>query len=313
MIAAPTLVARMEIYRSSIRWLLHCHVIFILYNNEHVRKNNPATSCLLVQNTRTQCNVRARPLRLLQHRRRQRGSTSLFFRAISLHHTIAVSTFPKLHSQEAMSSPRLLSSLLQQQRRLLPCPVHPSRNQTFDIGTLIYEIDIESCRWCQHLKGQSMSHHSIFGLRKHGSRLPLRIYSATSPTLPPQTEHPANPEQLRNLPLPTTTKPQHPKLLQNPPKPETTMSTNRCQQILAEVDNDVTMAVYRIFSEAEINENIKAKNWEDFAAGLNDGDKRRVDEVFCNLTHAWVQCAPCANLVALVRWRRDARGLVARV
>ncbi|KAI4910052.1 hypothetical protein J4E90_007482 [Alternaria incomplexa] len=91
------------------------------------------------------------------------------------------------------------------------------------------------------------------------------------------------------------------------------MSTNRCQQILAEVDNDVTMAVYRIFSEAETNENITAKNWEDFAAELDDGDKRMVDEVVCNLTHAWVQCAPCANLVALVRWRRDARGLVAQV
>lgn len=91
------------------------------------------------------------------------------------------------------------------------------------------------------------------------------------------------------------------------------MSTNRCEQILAEVDNEVTMAVYRIFSEAETNENITAKNWEDFAAGLDDGDKRRVDEVVCNLTHAWVQCAPCANLVALVRWRRDARGLVAQI
>ncbi|KAI4919259.1 hypothetical protein J4E85_009517 [Alternaria conjuncta] len=67
------------------------------------------------------------------------------------------------------------------------------------------------------------------------------------------------------------------------------MSTNRCEQILAEVDNDVTMAVYRIFSEAETNENITAKNWEDFAAGLDDGDRKRVDEVVCNLTHAWVQ------------------------
>jgi len=91
------------------------------------------------------------------------------------------------------------------------------------------------------------------------------------------------------------------------------MSTNRCQQILAEVDNDVTIAVYRIFSEAQTNDNITAKTWEDFAAGLEEGDKRRVDEVVCNLTHAWVQCAPCANLVALVRWRRDARGLVAQV
>ncbi|KAI4699130.1 hypothetical protein J4E81_005022 [Alternaria sp. BMP 2799] len=70
------------------------------------------------------------------------------------------------------------------------------------------------------------------------------------------------------------------------------MSTNRCQQIRAEVDNDITMAVYRIFSEAETNENITAKNWEDFAAGLDDGDKKKVDEVVCNLTHAWVQCAP---------------------
>ena len=120
-------------------------------------------------------------------------------------------------------------------------------------------------------------------------------------------------ESIYNLLLPTTAKLKHPKLLRNPPKPSTTMSTDRCQQILAEVDNDVTMAVYRIFSEAQINDNITAKNWEDFTAGLDDGDKRMVDEVVCNLTHAWVQCAPCANLVALVRWRRDARGLVAQV
>jgi len=91
------------------------------------------------------------------------------------------------------------------------------------------------------------------------------------------------------------------------------MATNRCEQILVEVDNDVTMAVYRIFSEVQTNENSTAKNWEDFAAGLDDVDKRRMDEVVCNLTHAWVQCNPCANMVALVRWCRDARGLVAQI
>ncbi|KAI4944306.1 hypothetical protein J4E91_008863 [Alternaria rosae] len=52
------------------------------------------------------------------------------------------------------------------------------------------------------------------------------------------------------------------------------MSTNRCEQILAEVDNDITMAAYRIFGEAQVNENITAKDWEDFAAGLDDGNKR---------------------------------------
>ncbi|CAG5152904.1 uncharacterized protein ALTATR162_LOCUS2957 [Alternaria atra] len=87
------------------------------------------------------------------------------------------------------------------------------------------------------------------------------------------------------------------------------MATNRCLQILTAADN-ITVAAYQIFCECQTDENIKVKDWEEPTTGLNDEDRKKLDEVVGNLTHAWERSAPCANLVALVRWRRDARGIM---
>jgi hypothetical protein len=88
------------------------------------------------------------------------------------------------------------------------------------------------------------------------------------------------------------------------------MANNRCRQILAAVDNDITKAAYQIFCECQTNENIKAKDWEELTTGLSEVDKKELEGAIGNLTHAWMPSAPCANLVALVRWRSDARSLV---
>ncbi|CAN9349521.1 hypothetical protein CUC08_Gglean013081 [Alternaria sp. MG1] len=88
------------------------------------------------------------------------------------------------------------------------------------------------------------------------------------------------------------------------------MATNRCQQILMAADNDITVAAYNIFCECQSNENIKAQNWEELIASLGEEDKKKLDDIVRNLTPAWMDSAPCANLVALVRWRKDARGLL---
>jgi hypothetical protein len=88
------------------------------------------------------------------------------------------------------------------------------------------------------------------------------------------------------------------------------MSVTHCQQLFAEFNNDITLTVYRIFCEAQTVNSINSKDWADLVAGLNDEDKNKMDEVVGNLTHAWVQGAPCENLVALVRWRQEARSHV---
>lgn len=77
-------------------------------------------------------------------------------------------------------------------------------------------------------------------------------------------------------------------------------------------DNDITVAVYNIFCECQINENIKAQDWDDLMAGLSEKDKKSLDGLVGNLTPAWMNSAPCANLVELVRWRKDARGLLGK-
>jgi hypothetical protein len=88
------------------------------------------------------------------------------------------------------------------------------------------------------------------------------------------------------------------------------MATNCCQQILMAADNDITVAVYNMFCECQTNEDIKAQDWDDLMAGLSEKDKKSLDGVVGNLTPVWMDSAPCANLVALVRWRKDARGLL---
>ncbi|RYN95969.1 hypothetical protein AA0120_g3446 [Alternaria tenuissima] len=88
------------------------------------------------------------------------------------------------------------------------------------------------------------------------------------------------------------------------------MASNRCQQILMAADNDITVAAYNIFCECQINKNIESQDWEELIAGLSEEDKKNLDDVVGNLTPAWMKSAPCANLVALVRWRKDARGLL---
>lgn len=75
-------------------------------------------------------------------------------------------------------------------------------------------------------------------------------------------------------------------------------------------DNDVTVAAYNIFCECQINKNIQSQDWEELIAGLSEEDKKNLDDVVGNLTSAWMKSVPCANLVALVRWRKDARGLL---
>jgi hypothetical protein len=90
------------------------------------------------------------------------------------------------------------------------------------------------------------------------------------------------------------------------------MAINRCQQILTAVDNNIIMATYQIFCECQTNKDIEAKDWEQLTTGLNDEDRQKLDGVVGNLTSAWQRSAPCANLVALARWRRDARGIMGR-
>jgi hypothetical protein len=88
------------------------------------------------------------------------------------------------------------------------------------------------------------------------------------------------------------------------------MPTNRCHQILTAANNDITMATYRIFTEAQTNDTITARDWDEFTAALDDGDKGVLEGVVGNLALAWMRSAPCGNLVALVAWRRAARGVL---
>jgi hypothetical protein len=90
------------------------------------------------------------------------------------------------------------------------------------------------------------------------------------------------------------------------------MAINRCQQILMAADNDITVAVYNIFCECQTNEDIKSQDWDDLMTGLSEKDKKSLDGIVGNLTPAWMNSAPCANLVELVRWRKDARGLLGK-
>jgi len=90
------------------------------------------------------------------------------------------------------------------------------------------------------------------------------------------------------------------------------MATNRCQQILMAADNDITVAVYNIFCDCQTNEDIKSQDWDDLMTGLSENDKKSLDGVVGSLTPAWMNSAPCANLVELVRWRKDARGLLGK-
>ena len=62
MIAAPTLVIRVQIRRCSHKWVLLPYIIPTSDKNGKVRKQAPTSPCLRVQNTNTRCNVRARPL-----------------------------------------------------------------------------------------------------------------------------------------------------------------------------------------------------------------------------------------------------------
>jgi hypothetical protein len=87
------------------------------------------------------------------------------------------------------------------------------------------------------------------------------------------------------------------------------LPTNRCHQILTATNNNITMATYRIFTEAQTDDTITAGDWDEFTAALGDGDKEVLEGVVGNLALAWMRSAPCGNLVALVKWRRGVRGL----